>query len=69
MVSITRVGFFRKIRRAGHVPWMGAVRIAGGILETTPGVYRRNWEYNIKIILKKLGCENVGWIHTAQDTE
>jgi len=26
------------------------------------------WEDNIKIYLKEMGCEDVGWIHLVQNT-
>jgi hypothetical protein len=28
---------------------------------------RHRSEYNIKISLREIGCENVAWIHLAQD--
>jgi hypothetical protein len=28
---------------------------------------RRRWENNTKMYLRKTGCENVKWIHVAQD--
>jgi hypothetical protein len=28
---------------------------------------RRRWEDNIKLYLKEVGCDDVDWIHLAQD--
>jgi hypothetical protein len=33
------------------------------------GRLRRRWEDNIKIDLRKIGWEDVDWIHLAQDRE
>jgi hypothetical protein len=30
---------------------------------------RIRWEDNIKIYLKKIGCEGVDWIHLVQDRD
>jgi hypothetical protein len=30
---------------------------------------RRTWEDNIRIDLRKIGCEGVDWIHLAKDTD
>ena len=30
---------------------------------------RRRWEDNIKMDLQEVGCEDVDWIHVAQDMD
>jgi hypothetical protein len=30
---------------------------------------RRRWEYNIRMDLREIGWEAVGWVHLAQDRE
>jgi hypothetical protein len=29
--------------------------------------HRRRWKDNIKMDLKEVGCQNVDWVHLAQD--
>jgi hypothetical protein len=33
------------------------------------GTHRRGWVDNIKLDLKRTGCESVNWIHLAQDRD
>jgi hypothetical protein len=33
------------------------------------GRRRRRWEDNIRMDLRELGCEDVDWIHLAQDRD
>jgi hypothetical protein len=58
VISITRVGFLKKIRRAEHVAWMAAIKFSDAISGRIPGIYRRNCEYNIKIFLKIIGLDS-----------
>jgi hypothetical protein len=54
---------------------MGEVRGAYNILVWRPegrrqlGRPRRGWEDNIKTDLRKIGFEDVGWIHWVQDRD
>jgi 3-oxoacyl-ACP reductase-like protein len=47
----------------------GVYRVLVGKPEgVTPfGRPRRRWEYNIKMDLKAVSCEDVGWNHLARD--
>jgi hypothetical protein len=66
--SIIRVMKERRMRWAGHVACMGAVRGAYNILVGRPegrrqlGRPRRRWEDNIKIVLREIGFVDVDWI-------
>jgi hypothetical protein len=58
----------------GHVTCIGDMIIAYKILGSKPegtetlGRLKHNrWEDNIKLDLKKIGCEDVDCIHLAQD--
>jgi hypothetical protein len=72
---IVRVVKARRIRWAGHVARMGAVRGAYNILIGKPegrrplGRPRRRWEDNIKMDLREMGFGYVDWIHWAQDRD
>jgi hypothetical protein len=33
------------------------------------GIPRRNWKYNIRMDLRKIGWEGLNWIHLALDTD
>jgi hypothetical protein len=33
------------------------------------GKPRRRWEDNIRMDIRKIGCEGVDWIHLAQDRD
>jgi hypothetical protein len=73
--SIVRMIEARRMRWAGHVARMGAVRGAYNILVGMPegrrplGRPRRRWEDNIKMDLREIGFRVVGWIHWAQDRD
>jgi hypothetical protein len=73
--SIVRVIKARRMRWAGHVAHMGEVKGAYNILVGRPegrrplGRPRRRWEDNIKMDLRKIGFEDVNWIHWAQDRD
>jgi len=57
----------------GHVTDMGVMRNSYVILVRKPvgkrpiGIHRHRWEYNMQMDLKKVACEDVIWIHLAQD--
>jgi hypothetical protein len=65
----------RRMRWAGHVARMGAVRGAYNILVGRPegrrplGRPRRRWEDNIKMDLGEMGFGDVDWIRMAQDRD
>jgi hypothetical protein len=69
--SIVRVIKARRMRWAGHVACMGAVRGAYNILVGRPEGRRPlerprcRWEDNIK--MGEIGFGDVDWIHWAQD--
>jgi hypothetical protein len=73
--SIVRVIKGRRMRWAGHVACMGAVRGACNILVGKPegrrplGRPRCRWEGNIKMDLRDIGFRDVDWIHLAQDRD
>jgi hypothetical protein len=62
----------RRMRWAGHAVCVGKMKNAYKILVRTPGRKRtlgrpgHKWE-NIKLYLKELECEDVGWTDMAQD--
>jgi len=33
------------------------------------GIYRCRWEDNIKMDIREVGCEGMGWIELAQERE
>jgi hypothetical protein len=62
----------RRMRWAGHVARMQAIRNANKILVGKPegkrplGRPRRRWEGNIKLVLRETELEGVNRIHLAQ---
>jgi hypothetical protein len=73
--SIVRVIKARRMRWAGHVIRMGAVRGAYNILVGRPegrrplGRPRRRWEDNIRMDLREIGFGDVDWILWAQNRD
>jgi len=65
----------RRIRWAAHVTRMGEMRIVCNILvgkpegKRPPGRFRRGWEDNIRMDVKKIQWEGLDWIHLARDRE
>jgi hypothetical protein len=58
-----------------HVARMGVLRNSCKSLVGTPegerplGRSRHRWEDNIRIGLRKIGCEGVDWMHLTQDRD
>jgi hypothetical protein len=73
--NIIQVMKSRRVRWARHVARMGEMRNAYIILvgksegKRPLGRPRRRWEDNIRMCLREIGCEGVGWIHLAQDED
>ena len=73
--NIFRVIKWRRMRWAGHVARMGEWRGVYRVLVGKPegkrplGRPRRRWEYNIKMNLQEVGCEDMDWIELAQDRD
>jgi hypothetical protein len=67
--NIIRMIESRRMRWAGHVARMGAVRNAYRILVGKPEGKRRRWVENIKIDLIEIGCDGMDWIELAQDRD
>jgi hypothetical protein len=71
--NIIRVIKSRRMKLTGHVARMGEMRNAFKILVDKPegkrplGRTRYKWDYNIRMDLRELGWEDVGWMHLAQD--
>jgi hypothetical protein len=65
----------RRMRRAGHVAYMGEVRGVNKNLVGKPGGKRllgrprHRWEDNIKMDLQELQCGSTDWIKLAQDRD
>jgi hypothetical protein len=65
----------RRMRWAGHVARMGEKRNTYSILVRKPegkrplGRQRRRWVGNIKIDLREIGWDVMGWIDLAQDRD
>ena len=65
----------RRMRWAGHVARMGEGRGVYRVLVGKPegrrplGRPRRRWEDNIRMDLRKVGCECVEWMELAQDRD
>jgi hypothetical protein len=62
----------RRIRWAWHAARMEKVRNIHNILAGTEkplGKPRRQWEDNIRMDLRQIGWEIVGWMHLAQDRD
>jgi hypothetical protein len=63
------------IRRAGHVANIGKMRNAYNILVGKPEVKRtfgrprHRWDDNIRLDIREIGLECVGWMHPAQDRD
>jgi hypothetical protein len=74
-ITYKRVTKSRRMRWAGHVARMGEIRNAYKMLVGKPegkrpfGGPKCRWEDNIRLYLRELGWEGVGWIHLAQDTD
>jgi hypothetical protein len=73
--NIIRMIKSRRMRWAGHVARMGTKRNAYRILVGKPegkrplGRPRRRWVDNIKIDLREIGWDGMGWIDLAQDRD
>jgi hypothetical protein len=71
--NIIRMIKSRRMRWAGHVVRMGAMRsaykILVGKLEGTSRHRRRICENNIRMYLRVIGWEVVHWIYVAQDKD
>ena len=73
--NITRNLKSRRLRWAGHVTCMEQFRNAYSILVGKPeskrplGRPRRRWEDNIKMDLRKVGCDPRDWIVLAEDRD
>jgi hypothetical protein len=73
--NIIRMIKSKRIRWAGHVERMGQTRNAYRILVGKPegkrplGRPRRRWVDNIKMYLREIGWDGVGWIEMAQDRD
>jgi len=65
----------RRMRWAGHVARMGERRGEYRDLVRKPegkrplGRPRRRWEGNIKMDIRKVGCEDTDWIELVQDRD
>jgi hypothetical protein len=62
----------RRMRWVGHTARMGEMRNAYNILVGKPtplGRPGRRWEYNIRIDLREIERECVGWMHMAQNRD
>jgi hypothetical protein len=63
------------MRWAEHVARLGDMRNVYNILVGKPegkrplGRPRRRWEYNIIMVLRKIGRDVMDWIHLAQDRD
>jgi hypothetical protein len=70
---INRVIKSERMKEAGHVKLTGAKRNAYKISVVKPqgrrprGAARCIWDDNIQMNIKDTGCEDEGWIQTAQD--
>jgi hypothetical protein len=73
--NIVRVMKSRRMRWVGHVASIGekggVYRILVGKLEGIKPLKRPRlrWENNIKMDLKKMGCEGINWIDLTQDRD
>jgi hypothetical protein len=55
---------------AGHTDKCMYKNLVGELEGKTPlGGPRRRWEDNIKMILREIRLEGVGWIHVIQDRD
>jgi hypothetical protein len=61
----------RRMRWVGHVVWMGEMRNAYNILVGKPEGKRLfiRPRHRYRMDLKEIGCENMDWIHLAQDRD
>jgi hypothetical protein len=65
----------RRMRLSGHIARMGAKRNAYRILMGKPegkrplGRPRRRWVDNIKMDLREIGWDGMGWIDLAQNRD
>jgi hypothetical protein len=57
----------RRMRWAGHVAQKGEKRNAEG--KRPLGRPRRRWVDNIKMDLREIGWDGMGWIYLAQDRD
>jgi hypothetical protein len=73
--NIVRVIKSRRMRRVGHVAYMGERRGIYRVLVVKPeikrslGRPRHRWEDNIKMDLQEVQCGGMDWIELAQDRE
>jgi hypothetical protein len=73
--SIVRVIQSSRMRRVGHVAYMGERRGLYRVLVGKPkgnrplGRPKHRWEDNIKIDLQEVGCKVMDWIALAQDRD
>jgi hypothetical protein len=72
--DIVRMVKSRKTRWAGHIARNERKRAYEALVRNPEGkrslgIPRRKWEDNIKLDLKEMLCEDVDWIHTAQDRD
>jgi hypothetical protein len=64
----------RRMRWAGHVAHMGAMRNAYSILVGKPEgkrgfiEARHKWE-DMRLVLRELGWEGMNWVHLTQDKD
>jgi len=79
MICTQRISFrvikSRTIRRVGHATRMGERRGVYRVLMGKPEGKtplersRHRWEYNIKMDLQEVGCEDTDWIEMVQDRD
>ena len=73
--NIVQVIKSRRMRWAGHVARMGEERDVYVVLVGKPegrrplGRPRLRWVDNIRMDIQEVGCEYMGWIGLAQDTD
>jgi hypothetical protein len=73
--NVIRIFKSRGMRLTGHVTRMGEMRNAYEILSGKPEEERRlrkprnRWQDNIRMDVKGIGWEGVGWMHLAQNRD
>jgi hypothetical protein len=74
-IAITNTQLDHPFVHMGHVARMGEMRNACNTSVRKPegkrplGRSRDRWEDNIRMDLKEIGCEGVGWVHLVQDMD
>jgi len=74
-IAITNTQLDHPFVHMGHVARMGEMRNACNTSVRKPegkrplGRSRHRWEDNIRMDLKEIGCEGVGWVHLVQDRD